>query len=284
MDRRRFRQNRRGRGIVRAMQLTSRVRGLLNSAAKIHAIGTIVQRPMRDSLGQVGRLVAISCAKSTQPFGSGQKARDDGRNRVAADIYKVYTTIGKAFADIQRNNDRAARAFWAAVQHGDYARAKGILQKDGSLLRNIPIELFDDGALHRRQRNSQTGRVTRKTPLMIVRNPRQLEAYIKKRQATVGFGKSAWSDIARQLGGTRGLKDANDITANWILRNAGRGTIQWMGSKEAPLLRLTSRVSYGGRILPPGARAQAVAIARNRWAESLRAAVRAETRKLRQAA
>jgi hypothetical protein len=266
------------------MQLRSRVRGLLNSAAKIRSIGTVVQRPMRDSLGQMGRLVAISAAKSTQPFGSGQQARDAGRNRVAADIYKVYTTVGKAFADIQRNNDSAARAFWAAVQHGDYARARGILQKDGTLLRGIPIELFDDGALHRRQRHSQTGRVTRKTPLMIVRNPRQLEAYIKKRQANVGFGKSAWTDIARQLGGTRGLKDAGDITANWILRNAGRGSIQWLGSKEAPILRLTSQVSYGGRILTPQARSAAVAIARRRWIESLRAAVRAETRKLRLAA
>jgi hypothetical protein len=54
-----------------------------------------------------------------------------------------------------------------------------------------------------------------------------------------------------------------------------------MGSKEAPLLRLTSRVTYGGRILTPGERAKAVEIGRYRWLESLRAALRAETRKLR---
>jgi hypothetical protein len=265
--------------------LRSRVNGLLTSAAKIRAIGTIVQRPMRDSLGQMGRLVAISCAKSTQPFGVGEKARDAGRNRVAADIYKVYTTIGKAFADIQKRNDRAARAFWAAVQHGDYARARGILMKDGASLRNVPIELFDGGALHKQFRHSVTGRIAEKrTPSMIVRNKRQLEAYIKKRQAMVGTGKSAWADMARQLGGIRGLKDSGDISANWILRGGGRGTVQWMGTRTAPLLRLTSTVSYGGNILKPAARSEAVEIARYRWRESLRVALRAETRKLRQSA
>jgi hypothetical protein len=264
------------------MELRSKVRGLLSSAAKIRSIGTVVQRPIRDQLTQFGRLTAISCAKSTQPFGSGEKSRDVGRYRVAADIYKVYATIAKAFADIQKTNDRAARAFWAAVQHGDYARATGILRKDGSLLRNVPIELFDAGALHMQKRNSQTGRIAAKQrPLMIVRDKRKLEAYIKKRQANVGTGKSAWADIANQLGGTRGLKDSGDIGITWISHNRGRGGIQWMGTPEAPLLRITSQVSYGGRILPVGARNAAVAIARNRIVLQLQAAVRAETRRLR---
>ncbi|MEN3369939.1 MAG: hypothetical protein V7609_2082 [Verrucomicrobiota bacterium] len=265
------------------MQLRSRVNGLLSSAAKIRAIGTVVQGPMRESLGQFGRLVAISCAKSTQPFGTGAAARDAGRNRVAADIYKVYTTPGKAYADIA--NEKAAKAFWWALQNGKLDKAIGILRRDGNRLRNMPFERFDGGTLHMTKRNSRTGRVPNsQRPLMIVRNPRQLEAYIKKRQANVGFGKSAWSDIARELGSIRGLRETGDITANWITRNGGRGTIQWLGSKEAPLLRLTSRVSYGGRILPERDRQIAVSIARNRLVQSLRAAVRAETRKLRHAA
>lgn len=264
------------------MQLTSRVNGLLTSAAKIRAIGTIVKRPMRESLTNMGRLVAISCAKSTQPFGSGVAARDAGRNRVSADIYKVYATAGKAYADIALKNERAAKAFWSALQHGDFERAQGILRKDGTHLRSVPIDRFDGGALHRGARHSQTGRVAAKQrPLMIVRNPRQLEAYIKKRQDNVGLGKSAWADMARELGGTRGLKDAGDITANWILHNHGGGAILWMGTDESPLLRLTSTVSYGGRILTPAARSEAIAIGRHRWVEGLRAALRAETQKLR---
>jgi hypothetical protein len=265
------------------VQLIGRVNGLLTSAAKIHSIGKIVQGPMREQLGQFGRLVAISCAKSTQPFGTGEKARTDARNRVAADIYKVYTTPGKAYRDIA--NEKAAKAFWWALQNGHLDKAIGILRRDGQLLRNVPLERFDGGSLHMQKRHSVTGRIAAKQqPLMIVRNPRQLEAYIKKRQANVGFAKSAWSDIARQLGSIRGLRESGDITANWITRNGGKGTIQWIGTNQAPVLRLTSTVSYGGRVLPVNVRNIAVQIARNRLAKSLQAAVRAETRKLRNAA
>jgi hypothetical protein len=267
------------------MNLTSRVNGLLSSAAKIRSIGTIVQRPMTDSLGQLGRLVAVSCAKSTQPYGTGDAARSAGRNRVAADIYKVYTTPGKAYEDIARANEKAAGAFWSALSRGDLAKAIGILRRDGSALRNVPIERFDDGVLHMAKRHSVTGRVSKsQKPLMIVRNPKQLETYVKMRQANVGFAKSAWSDIARQLGGIRGLRTAGDITANWITRNGGTGTYEWLGTKEAPVLRLTSLVSYGGRILPQHERAEAVNTAKHRFFESLRAALRAETRSLRRAA
>lgn len=265
------------------MRLTARVNGLLTSAAKIRSIGTIVQGPMREQLGQFGRLVAISCAKSTQPFGTGDAARKAGRDRVAADIYKVYTTPGKAYRDIA--NEKAAKAFWWALQNGHLDKAIGILRRDGNLLRNVPLERFDDGALHRSKRHSVTGRIAAKQrPLMIVRNPRQLEAYIKKRQANVGTGKSAWPDIARQLGGIRGLHTTGEISSTWMTHHTGKGTVQWLGTREAPLLRLTSLVSYGGRILPVRDRNIAVQIARGRLVQSLRAAVRAETRKLRLAA
>jgi len=262
------------------VNLVTKVRGQLRGVAKIRAIGIVAQRPMNDTLGQLGRLVAISCAKSTQPFGTGEDARTAGRNRVAADIYKIYTTIGKAFEDISKTNPKAAGAFWSALQRGDFDKAQGILRKDGVLLRNVPLDRFDDGALHRAKRQSQTGRVTGlKTPLMVVRNPRQLAAYIKKRQDLVGFAKSAWANIARQLGSIRGLRAAGDITANWITRNGGLGSIAWLGTKAAPLLRLTSHVKYGDRVLPQHERGIAVNIARGRIAKMLQAAVSAEMRK-----
>jgi hypothetical protein len=262
------------------LTLTSRVRNTLQNVARIRSIGVVVQRPMRETLTQWGRLAAISCAKSTQPYGSGEAARDAGRNRVKADIYKVYATPGKAYADIL--NKKQAAAFWWCLKNGKPERALGILRKDGKSLRSVPFERFDGGLEHMKQRNARTGRVgTLRTPLAIITNPKQLETYVKKRQANVGFGKSAWSDLARQLGSIRGLKDAGDIGAGWITRNGGKGNIEWMGSKEAPLLRLTSLVRYSGLILTEPARREAIRIARERLGKSLEMAVRAETRKLR---
>jgi hypothetical protein len=267
------------------MFLRARVSGVDRARAKIRAIGPVVRKTSLQLLTQEARLVAISCAKSSQPFGTGENSRKLGQFRVAADIYKVYATVGKAYADIALKNERAAKAFWAALQHGDFERAQGILRKDGTLLRSVPIQTFDGGALHMQSRNSRTGRVAAsQRPLMIVRDPRQLEAYIKKRQPNVGFGKSAWAGIARQLGSIRGLRTSGDITANWITRQKGAGNVVWSGNGENLIVTLTSRVTYASQILSVAAMRTAVQIARNRLHQSMIAAYRAELRNARLAA
>lgn len=266
------------------MFVRSRINGLAAARAKILSIGTVMRRPIRSMLDQEARLVAISCAKSTQPFGAGEQARTFGRNRTAADIYKVYTTPGKAYADIASRNENAAKAFWSALNRGDFDKALGILRKDGSLLRNVPIGIFDDGIIHKLNRDPHTGRVKLKTPRLIVRDPRSLEAYIKTRQAHVGVGKSGWADIARKLGSIRGLRTSGDITANWITRNGGQGRIVYSGSDENPIITMTNTVNYSGQILPERDRRIAINIARNRLMKSLLTAARAEMRNARLAA
>lgn len=264
------------------MLLKSRIIGLDRARAKIRAIGPVVHKTSRELLTQEARLVAISCAKSSQPFGTGANSQKLGQLRVSADIYKVYATPGKAYADIA--NEKAAKAFWWAIKNGKADKALGILRKDGNLLRRVPIDNFDGGALHMQSRNSNTGRVRLKTPLMIVRDPSRLETYIKKRQANVGFGKSAWAGIARELGSIRGLRTSGDITANWITRQRGSGDVAWSGSEQNLIVTLTSRVSYASQILPVGAMRTAVEIARNRLHKSMIAAYRAELRAARLAA
>jgi hypothetical protein len=264
------------------MFVRAKLIGVAAARAKIRAIGPVVHKTSRELLTQEARLVAISCAKSSQPFGTGEISQKLGQFRVAADIYKVYTTVGKAYEDIAKKNERAAKAFWAALNHGDFARAQGILRRDGSSLRHVPLGTFDDGALHMRRRNSRTGRVAAsQRPLMIVRNKKQLETYIRKRQANVGLGKSAWVTIARLLvssGAVRGLRTGGDITANWISRHRGSGDVTWTGDEQNLVVTLTSRVTYASQILPTSAMSLAVSIARNRLHQSMRIAYRAELR------
>jgi hypothetical protein len=266
--------------------IRSKIIGLDRARAKIRRTGPVVRKTSRELLTQEARLVAISCAKSSQPFGTGDAARKAGRDRVSADIYKVYATPGKAYADIARRNERAAKAFWAALNHGDFERALGILRKDGTLLRSVPIGLFDDGALHRGARNSHTGRVAAsQRPLLIVRDPSRLAAYIeRKRQPNVGFGKSCWAGLARVLGSIRGLRTSGDITANWITRQAGPGIVRWSGTADSPIITITSKVSYASQILLPRDRNIAISIAQSRLRKSLLTAIRAELRNARLAA
>jgi hypothetical protein len=263
------------------MLLNSRV-DITRARAKFQAIVPIARRTGRDVLTQEGRLVAISLAKSSQPFGTGEASLKKGRDRTAGDIHKVYATPGRAYADIA--NEKQAKAFWWAIKNGKAGKAWGILRKDGRTLRSAGIGSFENGSLHELNRDPNTGRVRLKTPLIVVTNPRQLSVYVRKKQSHVGFGKSAWSGIARQLGSIRGLRTTGDITANWITRQAGPGHIAWSGTDESPILTMTSTVRYASQILPDHMKRAAVSIARDRLAKSLLTAMRAEMRNARLAA
>jgi hypothetical protein len=252
--------------------------------AKLAAMRPAVQRTLPECLESEGRVVAVSLAKSTQPYGTGEAARKAGRDRTAADIFKVYTTFGKAFANFP--DQRVAKAFWSAVKRGDFEKAHWILKKNGTALRNVPIGRFDGGVLHITSRNSRTGRVSSKMiPRLIVTNPDRLSAYIKKKQDEVGFGKSAWAAIARELGGTRGLRapklsgGERDITANWITRKSGPHHIdRQYGNANRPVLTLTSKVRYADNILDNSAKREAVAIAYNRLVKQVQMAAAYEAR------
>lgn len=264
------------------MNVTSKISGLDKATNKIRAIGTVLQKPARELLEREARLVAISCAKSTQPYGTGGGALDLGQKAVSADIYKVYTTPGKAFADI--SDADAAKGFYKALRKGDIAKARQILSRTGNQLRSVLIGNFDGGATHKSARNSTTGRVSQKRPGMIVVDTSRLKAYIEQKKALVGFAKSAWVNIARKLGGTRGLKETGDIGATWISRQRAPGDVSYGGDDKSPTITLTSRVKYADRVLPEAARSAAVAIARGRLAKNLEIAAKAELKKLDQAA
>src|SRR3989442_11310560 len=96
---------------------------------------------------QAGRLCCVSLAFQTQPFGDDVKAEAMGKVATNRDIYKVYTTPGKAFLDIQDANQR--KSFWKAVNASAWDRAAKILGKFGKAFKFTPIQSFDGGSQHR---------------------------------------------------------------------------------------------------------------------------------------
>src|SRR5437868_15190317 len=91
---------------------------------------------MRNSLPglmrQAGRLCAVSLAYQTQPFGDDDKAEALGKVATTRDIYKVYATPGKAYADI--SDPKKQRAFWSCVSRSLWDRAQKILSGAGKAL------------------------------------------------------------------------------------------------------------------------------------------------------
>lgn len=249
--------------------------------AKIRALGEVLKRPMRDVLESGAHVAAISCAKSSQPFGTGEEAKAKGEGRVMKDIAKVYRTAGGAWKSI--SNPGEAAGFWKAYKAGEFESAQNILAKSGSIYSGVPLQPFDEGAAHKAARSGSTGRVTISSPKAIVVDPENLKAYVERKKKNVGFGKGGWADVARVISGSaRGLKEKGDISARWILRHAhGLGRAREGGTETHPTITITSLVSYAEHILQGGARTDAIQIARDRMIKNLRIAVEAEAKRLK---
>lgn len=266
--------------------------GMDKASAKIRAIGTVLHRPLKDLLAQEGRLVAVSYVKSSQPYGTGGDAQKHGRDAVERDIKRVYLQPRQAYQDLLGYNTaegrNAAKAFWKAYKEGDFKTALDILQRNARTLKEVKfLSAFDGGAAHKAARDPRTGRVRSRANAgrVLLLDERALDAYIAKRQDNVGYGKSGWADVARQLGGIRGIGAKGDISASWLThQGSGRGRVQWTGNNDSLLLTITNTITYADQILPPTARREAVEIAHNRLIKNLQIAAKAELKKLRAAA
>src|SRR5207249_1458797 len=109
---------------------------------------------------------AISCAKSSQPYGTGEASREKGEKAVGRDISAVYQTMPDAFEDI--SNVRYKKLFWKAYRAGETDVAQLILAQFGNKLAGVPIEPFDGGAAHYLAKKSGRFPVSVSKPKMVV--------------------------------------------------------------------------------------------------------------------
>jgi len=137
-----------------------------------------------------------------------------------------------------------AGSFWAATQgkKKSWKRANALLRKFGGKLAGLEIKNFDGGEAHDRQRSRNArGRVLKGSrPSFIVKNENvgakgttNLDRYIAKKQAMVGFTHSAWYNCMRLLGArnrrskSKGLtREDTEITKpfpKWVQRHKPKG-------------------------------------------------------------
>lgn len=267
------------------MKLTAKA-NFQPAIAKMQRMGTAVKKTGPDLLRQGGRLMAISCAKSTQPYGTGKRARDAGENAVARDLRYVYLPASRFIRQIESTMPKIAQWFARAAAAGDAGQANLILQKIKNPRRLLVIR-FDAGQAHRLARG-QNGRVRKQKPQVVVLDENELAAYALREKNQVGFAKGAWAGMGRVLGGIRGLRagrladGGNDITATWILRHSRRsGTFVIKENFTDPVkarITLTSTVRYADQVLSGYEAFKAQEIAKDRLQLMLQYAARAEAR------
>lgn len=178
--------------------------------------------------------------------GSLSEQRKAGEAAVSRDIRKVFMTAKEAVKKAKEDNPRAGRVFSRLLREKKTQEAMAILRFGGgeqvvaikahnrkggvivtgytqkrispsfkSLSGMTSIQAYPDPSLHRRSRDSR-GRVNRNRPAAIVTDPASLTAYIKSRQAMVGYHKSGWRASAAAVGAS---------VAAFISRLAGPGRV-----------------------------------------------------------
>src|SRR5205814_9974676 len=109
-------------------------------------------------------------------------------------------------------------------------------------------------------------------------------AYAQSKINLVGYAKSAWAAVARKLGTSRGLRapklpgGERDITANWITRKRGEGSVTRDFNSAKARITLHSHVRYANEVLSQSAFRNAVRIARARIIKQITIAAKYEMR------
>jgi len=192
-------------------------------------------------LRQSLRRTAVNLVYQTQPFGNGPDSRERGRRKIAKDMGKVYATIGSIYEEIMKVDKTKADAFYAMAFQGKWKRAEKILRATPIYNRNTKLASFDGGTAHNSR--FKMGRLRGgKIASIILKNEKSAFTYLKKKQALVGFGKSGWVEIARKLGGTRGIP-------GWVSRLKGPGSVKDRTLDANPVVFGTNEVSYISDIL-----------------------------------
>jgi len=224
------------------------------------------QRGLRETLPlaiqAAARLIAVSLATSTTPYGVSQASRKTGENAVVGDINRVYATparVAKSFA--AAGQDSRGKAFLFALQNRRIAQAQKLVDAYCPPFRGVPIRAFDGGAAHKAARKYHGRVAANQKPIMIVQTPRLLQTYIRLEVSHVGEAKAGWAACALALGGYRGLPQ-------WVTRHVGSlssGSVSGNLNGPSYILRMINNVRYASDTLSSSKKAEAVQFGLNRF-------------------
>ncbi len=203
-------------------------------------MGWTLKNSLPGFMRQEARLVAVELARRTQPFGANATTQKVGQVATSRDIYHVYATPGAVFKEFV--SEGTSKAFWLHYKAKRYTEAQVLIKKFCPKFSGIEFQDFDGGASHRQLRNNQ-GRIPKsQKPVMIVKDPKKLEAYVKAEEKKVGTGKGGWSTCAAQLGGTRGIP-------GWVSRQNAPARVIEQYRTDISKVIMTNLVPYASEIL-----------------------------------
>ena len=216
------------------------------------------------------RMLCVSLANSTQPFGLNAGAKALGEKAVTTDIDRVYKSGPTAVREIAslplprgktktQNAKQAAAALAALMLGKTFGKGKKAAQTHGKareLLGRInhkpyiytEIGDFDRGAKHASARYGRSKRVPKNQYVrQVVTKESDLAKYFKEKRGNVGIAKSGWAVCAGILGGFKGIP-------KWVYRHTGGGRVQDRSQTKAgvfskPYISMTNTIPWISNVI-----------------------------------
>jgi hypothetical protein len=209
------------------------------------------------------RMICVSLANSTQPFGKDASAKATGEKAVTRDIDRVYKSGSTAVKDIASlplprgktatQNAKQAAAALAGLLQGRTTGKRGakIVSAAQDLLDrinykpyvNTRIGVFDQGQAHNKARFGRRKSVPKNQFVsQVVTKDSQLTKYFKEKRGNVGIAKSGWAVCAGLLGGFKGIP-------KWVYRHTGGGRVndqsgKGLGMVSKPFIQMTNTIPW----------------------------------------
>jgi len=236
------------------MITANEVEGTVQVMASIRRFAEITGASLSEEIIRTARLVAVSVAYSTQPYGKTPAVKLQAEKGVKRDIRRVFATPSSLFNVIEEKyGEGVAKEFWRAHKANDEAKMRAVMDRESM---GMTIIRSPEKSIHQKRRGAR-GRVSGKRAFHLVTDTQSLDRYIAERQRKVGFAKSGWAAAADACGGHRG------IPAWASSRHKGRAPGGAIINRDSihPKVVLFNHVEYITEVCPPDEISDAVRIA-----------------------
>ena len=244
------------------------------------------------------RMLCVSLANSTQPFGKDANAKATGEKAVTRDIDRVYKSGPTAVKDIASlplprgktatQNAKQAAAALAGLLQGRTTGKRGakIVSAAQDLLDrinykpyvNTRIGVFDQGQAHNKARFGRRKSVPKNQFVsQVVTKDSQLTKYFKEKRGNVGIAKSGWAVCAGLLGGFKGIP-------KWVYRHTGGGRVndqsgKGLGIVSKPFIQMTNTIPWINAVISTATIQKSIDIQIIKMIKRLRYITAAESKK-----
>jgi hypothetical protein len=233
-----------------------------------------IGRTTESVIKQEARALAVNFAKKTLPPGLGEKGVDKLKNRIAADIKRIFPSKdngSRIYEYLIKEDERLAKAFWAAYKSGDE-------KAQARILRRAKIPRGIDPAAHQAAR--EKGKVSADSKPISFSTDTRLNAYIRRSQKKAGLAKAGWAAAAKALGGrvrTRAVGNGKSVEKfpKYIRSLSRRPNIGGASFVHGPRARakIWNIVAYIGEAFPESSYNEALSKAEKDFAFALNQSV-----------